>query len=72
MTTDVVNTIVASDEKNVNKFDKDRSFSQTVDADNALSHSYPDANWILGSNWATVHRIGIIHVALEIRLRLGY
>jgi hypothetical protein len=32
MTTDVVNTIVASDEKNVNKFDKDRGFSQIVDA----------------------------------------
>jgi hypothetical protein len=32
MTTDVVNTIVASDEKNVNKFDKDRGFSQIVGA----------------------------------------
>ena len=71
MTTDVVNTIVASDEKNVNKFDKDRGFLQIVRAG-----SIP-AIFILmrigyEANCVTAHRVAIIPEVLEIRLRQGY
>ena len=70
MTTDVVNTIVASDEKNVNKFDKDRGFSEIAGAGSAPSH--PDSDWIMGHNCVTMHRVEIILEILEIRLRKSY
>ena len=72
MTTDVVNTIVASDEKNVNKFDKDRGFSEIGGAGRTPSHPDPDSHWIMEPNCVTMHRIEIIPEVLEIRLRPGY
>jgi hypothetical protein len=72
MTTDVVNTIVASDEKNVNKFDKDRGFSEIAGAGNAPSHPEPDSHCVMEPNCVAVHRVEIIPEVLEIRLRKSY
>ena len=72
MTTDVVNTIVASDEKNVNKLDKDCTFIDQWLGSCSQPPPDLDSHWSMEPNSVKVHRVEIILEVLEIRLRQSY